>query len=150
MPFVFTWTIPNKQIEFSCVAEDIGEAQRKSINVIKKMEDISYETAYLTEKRTEMIKEIHSAPDDEEEKSTFSPPSKNILRKIIFEITKEIESLRSRIDANIYIGVTSLTDFKYTPNGNDSEMSLVQIIIQTEPTINEFHPITIKRINVGF
>ena len=149
MPFVFTWTIPNKQIEFSCVAEDIGEAQRKSIDVIKKMEDISYETVSLTEKRTKMIKEIHSAPDDEE-KSTFSPPSKNILRKRIFEITKEIEDLRSLVDANIYIGMTSLTDFKYTSSGNDSEMSLFQLIIKTEPTINEYHPITIKRLNVGF
>jgi hypothetical protein len=149
MPFVFTWTIPNKQIEFSCVAEDIGEARNKAIDVIKKMEDISYETAYLTEKRTKMIKEIHSAPDDEEEKSACSPPSKNILRKRIFEITKQIEGLRSLVDANIYIGITSLTDFKYTSSGND-EMSLVQLIIRTEPTINEFHPITIKRMNVGF
>jgi hypothetical protein len=145
MPFVYTWIIPNKQVELSCVAENIDEARQKALYIIHDIEGISNITKDLHEKRSKIFKELHSAPD-EEEKSACSPPSKHFLRNRICEITKEIESLRCHVDANIYIGMTSLTDLKYTPGG-DEEMSLVYIIIKTEPTITNFHPITIKRMN---
>jgi hypothetical protein len=76
--------------------------------------------------------------------TTFSPLTKEEIRRKIASLNENIDSIRSRIDANIYLGMTSLSDLKYTPGG-DGEMSLVHVIIKTEPTVNPFYPITIKR-----
>jgi len=81
--------------------------------------------------------------------STFSPPTKDEIRRKISSLNGEIESIRSRVDANIFLGITSLTDFKYTPHGDDKEMSLVHVVLKTEPTVNPFHPVSFKRIGMS-
>jgi archaellum component FlaC len=145
MPFVFTWNVPNKQMEISCVANDIGEAQRQAIDIIQKLEDTSHEIKFLSEQRKQLIVQLHSATEESAAQvSTFSPLTKEEIRRKIAYLNENIESIRSRIDANIYLGLTSLADLKYTPGG-DEEMSLVHVIIKTEPTVNPFYPITIKR-----
>ena len=145
MPFVFSWTVPNKQMEISCVANDLGEAQRQAIEIIKKLEDTSHEIKFLSEQRKQLIVQLHSAIDDRTVRvTTFSPLTKDEIRRKIASLNEDIDRIRSRIDANIYLGMTSLADLKYTPGG-DEEMSLVHLIIKTEPTVNPFYPITIKR-----
>ena len=145
MPLVFSWTVPNKQMEISCVANDIGEAQRQAIEIIKKLEDTSHEIKFLSEQRKQLIVQLHSTIDDRTARvTTFSPPTKDEIRRKIASLNEDIDRIRSRIDANIYLGMTSLADLKYTPGG-DEEMSLVHLIIKTEPTVNPFYPITIKR-----
>ena len=145
MPFVFSWTVPNKQMEISCVANDLGEAQRQAIEIIKKLEDTSHEIKFLSEQRKQLIVQLHSAIDDRTVRvTTFSPLTKDEIRRKIASLNEDIDRIRSRIDANIYLGMTSLADLKYTPGG-DAEMSLVHLIIKTEPTVNPFYPITIKR-----
>ncbi len=145
MPFVFTWTVPNKQMEISCVANDIGEAQRQAIKIIQKLEDTLHEIKFLSEQRKELIVQLHSSVEHSAARvTTFSPLTKDEIRRKIASLNENIDSIRSRIDANIYLGMTSLPDLKYTPGG-DGEMSLVHVIIKTEPTVNPFYPITIKR-----
>ena len=147
MPLVFSWTVPNKQMEISCVANDIGEAQRQAIEIIKKLEDTSHEIKFLSEQRKQLIVQLHSTVDDRTARvTTFSPPTKDEIRRKIASLNEDIDRIRSRIDANIYLGMTSLADLKYTPGGgSNDEMSLVHLIIKTEPTVNPFYPITIKR-----
>ena len=145
MPLVFSWTIPNKQMEISCVANDIGEAQCQAIEIIKKLEDTSHEIKFLSEQRKQLIVQLHSTIDNRIVRlTTFYPPTKDEIRRKIASLNEDIDRIRSRIDANIYLGMTSLADLKYTPGG-DEEMSLVHLIIKTEPTVNPFYPITIKR-----
>jgi hypothetical protein len=145
MPLVFTWTVPNKQMEISCVANDIGEAQRQAIEIIQKLENTSHEIKFLNEQRKQLIIQLHSAAEISAARvTTFSPLTKDEIRRKIASLNENIDSIRSRIDANIYLGMTSLGDLKYTPGG-DEEMSLVHVIIKTEPTVNPFYPITIKR-----
>ena len=145
MPFVFSWTVPNKQMEISCVASDLGEAQRQAIEIIKKLEDTSHEIKFLSEQRKQLIVQLHSTIDNRIVRlTTFYPPTKDEIRRKIASLNEDIDRIRSRIDANIYLGMTSLADLKYTPGG-DEEMSLVHLIIKTEPTVNPFYPITIKR-----
>ena len=132
-------------MEISCVANDIGEAQRQAIEIIKKLEDTSHEIKFLSEQRKQLIVQLHSTIDDRTARvTTFSPPTKDEIRRKIASLNEDIDRIRSRIDANIYLGMTSLADLKYTPGG-DEEMSLVHLIIKTEPTVNPFYPITIKR-----
>ena len=149
MPFVFTWSIPNKQIEISCIAEDHDEARRKAIDVIKELEDISYEVKFLSEQRKKLIIQLHSAAEDSSASvSTFSPLTKDEIRRKIVSLNGKIEGIRSQIKANMYLGMTCLTDLKYTPD-KDDEMSLVHVIIKTEPTMSEFHPVTLKRVGIS-
>jgi hypothetical protein len=161
MPFVFTWTVPNKQMEISCVANNIGEAQCQAIDIIQKLENTSHEIKFLSEQRKQLILQLHSAVEISAVRvTTFSPLTKDEIRRKIASLNENIDSIRSRIDANIYLGMTSLSDLKYTPDGDDeesdetslsafrhsrNEMSLVHVIIKTEPTVNPFYPITIKR-----
>jgi hypothetical protein len=146
MPFVFTWTVPNKQMEISCVANDIGEAQCQAIEIIQKLENTSHEIKFLSEQRKQLILQLHSALEISAARvTTFSPLTKDEIRRKIASLNENIDSIRSRIDANIYLGMTSLADLKYTPGVGDGEMSLVHVIIKTEPTVNPFYPITIKR-----
>jgi len=148
MPFVFSWAIPNKQIEISCVADDYDDARRKAIDIIQELETISHEVKFLSDQRKQFIVQLHSAVEiPTAAVSTFSPLTKDELRRKIAAMNIQIDSIRSRVHANMYLGMTSLTDFKYTPGGDD-EMSLVHIIIKTEPTINDFHPVTIKRMGL--
>ena len=150
MPSIFSWTLPNKQLEISCVADDYDDARRKAIEIIQKLEHTSHEVKYLSDQRKQLIVQLHSAAEDRGTAvSTFSPPTKDEIRRKIASLTLEIDSIRSRVDANIYLGMTSLTDLKYTPDGDDKEMSLIHVVLKTEPTVNPFHPITIKRTGMS-
>jgi len=146
MPSLFSWNLPNKHLEISCVADDYDDARRKAINIIQQLETISHEVNFLSEQRKKLIIQLHSAVEDRGAAvSTFSPPTKDEIRRKIVSLNLEIDSIRSRVDANIYLGMTSLTEFKYTPDGDDKEMSLVHLVLKTEPTVNEFHPVSFKR-----
>lgn len=150
MPSIFSWTLPNKQLEISCVADDYDDARRKAIEIIQKLEHTSHEIKYLSDQREKLIIQLHSAAEDHGTAvSTFSPPTKEEIRRKIVSLNLEIETIRSRVDANIYVGMTSLTYLKYTPDGDDKEMSLVHVVLKTEPTVNPFHPITIKRTGMS-
>jgi hypothetical protein len=150
MPSIFSWNVPNKQLEISCVADDYDDARRKAIEIIQKLEHTSHEVKFLSDQRKKLIVQLHSAAEDRGAAvSTFSPPTKEEIRQKIVSLNLEIDSIRSRVDANIYLGMTSLIDLKYTPDGDDKEMSLVHVVLKTEPTVNPFYPITIKRIGMS-
>lgn len=144
MAFVYTWTHPKKQIEISCVAADIDKARVKLIEVIQEMDDISTGIKSLNEKRNSLIKELQSAPEKENALSTFSPLSKDIIRKHIVETMHQCEELRNRSTANLSLGTESLTGITYVPDHTD-ELSLVHLVIRSDPVITEFKPVTIKR-----
>jgi len=150
MSYVFSWSIPNKQIEISCIADDYDDARRKAIEIIQQLETISHEVMFLSNQRKKLIMQLHSTVEDRGAAvSTFSPPTKEEIRKKIASLNLEIDSIRSRVDANIFLGITSLTEFKYTPDGDNKEMSLVHLVLKTEPTVNPFHPVSFKRIGMS-
>ena len=150
MPSIFTWTLPNKHLDISCVAEDYDDARRKAIDMIQQLETISREVNFLSEQRKKLIVQLHSTVEDPDARlTTFSPPTKDEIRRKIVSLNLEIDSIRSRVDANIYLGMTSLTEFKYTPDGDDKEMSLVHLVLKTEPTVNPFHPVSFKRTGMS-
>lgn len=142
MSLLYTWTISNKQVELTCVANDMDEARRKALDVVKELEGVAQFSDGLIKKRNELVKQIPSAPDNEdEEKSTFSPPSKKILHYRITNINQEIENFCDKnLHANLHLGWTPLNTFANT----DSQ--LAQIIIKTEPKVTQFYPVTIKRM----
>jgi len=150
MPFVFSWTLPNKHLEISCVADDYDDARRKAIDIIQKLETISHEVSFLSDQRKKLIVQLHSTIEDRGAAvSTFSPPTKDEIRRKISSLNLEIDNIRSRVDANIFLGITSLTEFKYTPDGDSKEISLVHLVLKTEPTVNPFHPVSFKRIGMS-
>ena len=144
MAFVYTWTHPKKQIEISCVSSDIDKARVKAIEVIQELDDISKGISSLNEKRKELIKELQTAPENEKALSACSPLSKDIIRKYIVETMHQCEQLRNGANANLSLGTTSLTDITYVPDKTD-ELSLIHLVIRTDPVITEFKPVTIKR-----
>lgn len=149
MPFVFSWAVPNHHIEISCIADDHDDARRKAIEIIQKLEHTSHEVKFLSDQRKQLIVQLHSAVEVPATAiSTFSPLTKEEIRRKIVALNEQIDGIRSHVDANIYLGMSSLTDLKYTPGGDD-EMSLVHVVLKTEPTVNEFHPVTIKRIGIS-
>lgn len=149
MAFVFTWAIPNTPYEISCVAENRDDAVRKAIDVIQQMENISKLTDHLIERRLNLIKQLHTASSDsdEEEKSACAPPSKKTIHKQIQQLNKDIEESRSQVQANLFVGTVPLTSFSYTKS--DGQLSLVHLVIKTEPTVVPFYPVTIKRNDVA-
>jgi hypothetical protein len=149
MSFVFTWAIPNTPYEISCVAENRDDATRKAIDVIQQLDGVSKLTDHLTEKRLDLIKQLHSAnsDSDEEEKSACAPPSKKTIHKQIHRLNKEIEEYRSKVQANLFVGTVPLTSFSYTKS--DGELSLVHLVIKTDPTVVPFYAVTIKRNDVA-
>jgi hypothetical protein len=131
MANLFTWKIFTKGAEISCVAKDIDEARSKIMDTIRQMSDISSTIDSLSETRRELIKDFHSNLDD-------SVLSKELLRIKIVNLDEQILNLRNGIKANLSIGLKPLSYFT-------NDVSLIQVLSNTEPTVTEFYPVTIKR-----
>jgi hypothetical protein len=131
MANLFTWKIFAKGSEISCVAKDIDDARCKIMDTIRQMKDISNTIDSLTETRRELIKDFHSNLDD-------SVLSKELLRIKIVNLDEQILNLRNGIKANLLIGLKPLSYFT-------NDVSLVQLLSNTEPIVTEFYPVTIKR-----
>jgi hypothetical protein len=131
MANLFTWKIFTQGAEISCVAKDIDEARSKIMDTIRQMSDISSTIDSLSETRRELIKDFHSNLDD-------SVLSKELLRIKIVNLDEQILNLRNGIKANLSIGLKPLSYFT-------NDVSLIQVLSNTEPTVTEFYPVTIKR-----
>jgi hypothetical protein len=121
MAKVFTWNDITKDIKISCVANDVEEARNKIISKVRQIDDILANIEPLNEKRRELVKEFHSTPES---------ITKELVRVKIVHLDEQILTLRNEIKANISIGYTS-------------DMSLGELI-NTEPVVKEFYPVTIR------